>query len=143
MYEVKQVKKKRDRYPLGSVLGARRTMRDTLVTSVTLAAIMEFIVASEAWYQITKDTIKLHNFKLLKVYEENAYGLEGLNTLYRMVMEVFFEKMETIDGKAIRGFYSILTQMQKQHHLCSLILVKQMKGHVLNFSSFPQRKTLG
>lgn len=50
MHEViKQMKKKRDRCSLGPVIGARSTMIDTLVTLVVPAAIMDFIIRSEAW----------------------------------------------------------------------------------------------
>lgn len=63
MHEViKQMEKKRDRCSLGPVIGARSTMIDTLVTLVVPAAIMDFIIRSEAWYQTSKYTIELHDF---------------------------------------------------------------------------------
>ena len=62
MHEVKQMKKKRDRCSLGPDIGARSTMIDTLVTLVVPAAITDFIIRSEAWYQISKYTIELHDF---------------------------------------------------------------------------------
>lgn len=75
MYEVKKMKRKRDRCPLGPVLGA---MVDTSVPSVELAAVMGFITGSEVWYQTNKYTVKWHDFESLKICKENMHRLEKI-----------------------------------------------------------------
>lgn len=52
------MERKRDGCLLGPVLGAGNTTMDTPVTSVTGAAVTEFIIGSEARYQTSKYTIK-------------------------------------------------------------------------------------